>query len=162
MVTRIVTRRVGMLRDRRSEQVREPWFRNYLFVNVASGPGWSGLAEHPLIGRPISFNGAPAVVAPEVVAALREECALWDAAEANRDQEGLSFGDRVRIELGAFAGFEAEVEEARGEQVKLEVQVFGRPTPVWIRAGDCLRLAVGVGASASKLSRSLDRAEAVA
>ncbi len=142
VVTRMVRRRRGLLRERVSEQVREPWLPGYLFVDAASGAGWEGLHAHPLVGRPIRFGAEPAVISGEAVQALREELALWDAAEARRDGEGLSFGDRVRIELGALAGREAMVEEARGEEVRLDLTLIGG-APVWVRAGDCMRLAMG-------------------
>ncbi|MDD2870341.1 transcription termination/antitermination NusG family protein [Neomegalonema sp.] len=156
MVTRIVRRRRGLVRMLIREQVREPWFRNYVFVDMASGSGWEGLAAHPQIGRAVRFGADPAVVAPEVVEALREELALWDVAEARRDGEGLSFGDRVRVELGALAGMEAEVEEARGEEVRLDLRLIGG-APVWIRAGDCVRLAVqGKREGAGEVARRID------
>ena len=49
---------------------------------------------------------------------------------------GIKAGDYVQILTGPFATFSGEVESAISGKVKVNVSIFGRPTPVEISAED--------------------------
>lgn len=54
--------------------------------------------------------------------------------------DSFSVDDTVRILEGPFQGFEGTVENINGNKIKVNVSIFGRPTPVEISSNEITKL----------------------
>lgn len=83
------------------------YFPNYLFVHVdLDAVNVSDLRWMPGASGLVSFDGIPASVPDSLIAALKKQIDEHDATM--RDQKkNFRRGDRVRIQDGPFAGYEA-------------------------------------------------------
>lgn len=117
----------------RIRHIRRPMFPGYLLVqfNVAVDP-WTklnhvrgvrepGLLAHPN-GQPMSFGQAEM----EIILAMERT----KEADAQRPAEPFEPGTTVRVNSGAWRGFEGEVVSIAGEHIRLLMSLFGRSTPV--------------------------------
>jgi transcriptional antiterminator RfaH len=90
----------------RSRKIR-PYFPGYLFVNAdIERVGISFFQWMPYGVGLVSFGGEPAVVPEALIQAIRERILEIESASAPR-QDLLKAGDRVQIQNGPFAGYEA-------------------------------------------------------
>jgi transcriptional antiterminator RfaH len=90
----------------RSRKIK-PYFPGYLFVNIdldAVGP--STLQWIPGTIGLVSFGGEVAIVSDDFLQPIREHVDQINRAGA-RPQKKLVYGERVIIQSGAFAGYEA-------------------------------------------------------
>lgn len=126
----------------RARKVRA-YFPNYLFVHVNLDvvnvsdlrwmPGASGL---------VSFDGMPASVPDSLIAALKKQ--IDQHNETIRDQKkNFRQGDRVLIQDGPFAGYEAVFDTHISGQDRVKVLLSllqHRQMPVEIEAGKIRRV----------------------
>jgi len=122
------------LRKRRRGQwslVTEAMFPGYLFVALVLGvddpaPIRSTIGCHGLVR-----NGLEAVPVPNEVMAP-----LLALGERSADAiQGFSFGEKVRLEAGPFAGLEAIFQMPKGEdRAQVLIALLGQPRPVVVDA----------------------------
>lgn len=80
----------------------------------------------------ISRSNRPFPIKTEEAKNMLMKCGAIKGEKQVRVKQSFDIGDRVKINDGAFATFEGVVKEINNEKEKLtvEVQIFGRPTPV--------------------------------
>jgi len=84
-----------------------PYFPNYLFVHLdLDVTNISALRWMPGASGLVSFDGEPASVPDLLIGALQKQIETLNASPRNLLNE-LKQGDRVLIESGPFAGYEA-------------------------------------------------------
>lgn len=90
----------------RSSKIR-PYFPGYLFVHTdIQAVGMSTFQWMPYATGLVVFGGEPATVPDALIFALKRRLAEIDAA-GGEVLQGLQHGDRVDIQAGPFAGYEA-------------------------------------------------------
>ena len=74
----------------------------------------------------------PRPISPEEAKSLLQQAGEIKGEKVSRVTQAYNVGDRVKITAGPFATFEGNVEEVNAEKNKLRVnvQIFGRATPV--------------------------------
>jgi transcriptional antiterminator RfaH len=120
----------------RARQVR-PYFPGYLFVKAdLEALGLSTFQYMPHAVGLVCFGGEPAQVPESLVRAIQQRVGEITAA-GGEFYDGLRPGDRVSIQGGPFAGYEA-IFEARlsgGERVRVLLDLLqGRRVPVEMSA----------------------------
>lgn len=90
--------------------------------------GFVGSTDINVRPRPISDNEARNIL---------QRCGLIKGEKPVRVHQEYSVGDTVKIIEGPFASFTGAIKEVMDEKEKLtvEVQIFGRPTPVEVNFG---------------------------
>lgn len=126
-----VTRRSGSRgRSGPRETYKKPAVPGYVFVYLSAlEPELYRLFRFQIVKSVVGFNGQPGRIAPESMAAF-----LRKLGERPKEITKTTFakGSVVRIKEGAFVGFEAVVEEVKGECASVLTSLFGRPTPLKI------------------------------
>ena len=112
--------------------VRVPWLPGYGFIRLTHTESRVPITEtrgvREILLRP---DGRAGVVRDAVIEDMRQD----DDARLLLPREAgpvLPVGAEVRIETGAFLGHIGRVLECDGVRTRVEVTVFGRPTPVWL------------------------------
>ena len=103
------------LKSRKLQQVQEPLFPRYLFVELsksAQARSWGPIRSTLGVARLVTFGTEAARVHPQIVLYLQER----QQAQAEEPGVWLNPGDRVVIKEGPFAGLEAVFDMADGEQ----------------------------------------------
>ena len=79
-----------------------------------------------------SANARPICISNEEAKTLLQKSGVIKGDKQVRVRQSFSLGDSVKITEGPFASFTGSVKEIFGDREKLvvEVQIFGRPTPV--------------------------------
>lgn len=111
----------------RSHQVR-PYFPGYLFVNVdLEEIGTNTLQWMPGALGIVFYGSEPVPVQEEIINAIRNRVEAANTAAEGR-LAGLKAGDRVRIESGPFAGYEAifDVQLPGSERVRVFLALMQR------------------------------------
>lgn len=80
----------------------------------------------------ISRNNRPFPITPEEAKNLLQKSGVIKGEKAVHVRQSYNVGDSVKITDGPFASFTGTIKEINLEKEKLsvEVQIFGRPTPV--------------------------------
>jgi len=112
-------RMIGLRRRAgRWQNIIEPMFPRYLFLNAGAGAGAGGRGLAPVRSTPgvsdlVRLAGAPAQVSAGVVQALRD---VADPATGchRLEREPFAAGARVRLAAGPLAGLEGVFEMACG------------------------------------------------
>ncbi len=120
-----------------------PYFPGYLFVHVdLAEVGESVLRWTPGAQNLVSFGGEPASVPEHLLGAIRRRVEAINAAGGEM-LDGLRRGERVLIQEGPFAGYEA-LFDARlpgRERVRVLLALLsGQQVPVELPAGQLRRL----------------------
>lgn len=113
-----------------------PRFPGYIFVRmVLNDETWHTVRNTP---RVTGFLGGkqPQPLSDVQVAKIRDEQAQDYSGVATRIE--FETGEEVRVTTGAFANFTGVIMEVKPEKQKLkvEVSIFGRPTPVELNFTD--------------------------
>lgn len=116
----------------------KPYFPGYIFVHVSlEEVGYSAFNWMPHTVGLVSFGGEPASVPDNLVYAIRERVEEI-AAAGGVIFDGLKKGDRVRISLGPFEGYEAifdaRIPGTERVRVLLQFLVERREVPVEMKA----------------------------
>lgn len=92
---------------------------------------WFLIKETPGIGDLVGSQRRPMPMSPEEVQKMLAQIA---ASQVEPDKLSIEFerGDHVKITEGTFENFEGQVEEVDVQKgkVKVNVTIFGRPTPI--------------------------------
>lgn len=101
------------------------WFGRYLFAGLVPDIGLGGLCAADGVETVLGIAGRPVAVRPEVLQAVADQIAGYRALGP---VAGLSLGDKVKIQVGAWADFDGLIEELDGkrERAKVKVGLFGR------------------------------------
>ena len=111
----------------RSRQIR-PYFPGYLFVNVDLDEiGTNALQWMPGALGLVFYGSEPVPVSEDIINAIRNRVTEVNAV-ADARLAGLKAGDRVRIEDGPFAGYEAifDVHLPGNERVRVFLALLQR------------------------------------
>ncbi len=115
----------------RSRKVK-PYFPGYLFVRVdLEDTGLSFFRWMPHTLGLVSFGGDPAHVPDNLIHAIKKR--VNEINEAGGEKlNGLTTGDRVRIEAGPFSGFEAIFDSSLPgkERVRVLLMLLGQPRQI--------------------------------
>ena len=78
----------------------------------------------------VQFDASPATLSDAEVDRMRQ------MAHKSRVETpgGYETGDAVQIKSGPFMGMASLIGEIRGGEVRVDVQLFGRATPMWLTA----------------------------
>jgi len=127
----VEAKRRGGRKHQTLETCRAPAFPGYIFVRVVSRPEtWAGLRCIKGVIEPIGGADKPKPVKGQEVLKFQARIENDPAAFATLTN-ALKAGDRVAIDDGPFASFEAVVLMlADKHRVSVEVDIFGRPTPI--------------------------------
>lgn len=141
LAIKVEAKRRGKRKHQKLAMVEAPAFPGYIFVRVVSCPvTWAGLRTIKGVVDPIGGADNPKpVVADEIVKfqARIENDPKAIAVLTN----ALKAGDKVAIDTGPFAGFEAVVMMmADKHKVGVEVDILGRPVPLKFDLADVTKL----------------------
>lgn len=116
-----------------------PLFPGYIFVSFDTASGqWRSVNSTYGVTKLVSFGTMPAPVPLDLVSQLMLRC---DASGKLLPPKLLTPGDQVRITMGPFADFVAEVESiASDRRVWVLMELMGSQTRVAVNA-DQLRIA---------------------
>lgn len=93
--------------------VIETLFPHYLFIRLASDSNWGVIRSTRGVARVVKFQGEPAPVSDDIVAALQKHCAIMHGTEP---EPLFRPGERVVITEGCFKALEAVVHATKGEE----------------------------------------------
>ena len=134
-------KRRGGRKHQSLEPLRVPSFPGYIFVKVVSCPAtWAGLRTIESVLGPIGGCDNPSPVSEQEIVKFQ--------ARIEHDPEAIALltnalkaGDKVSIDSGPFAGFEAVVLMLGDKhKVSVEVDIFGRKTPIGFALADVTKL----------------------
>ena len=112
--------------------VERPLYPAYAFAKIDLDTGlWHGIQAMPKVGRFIGESKKPTPLSDKDIAAILDKVNNRAAA---KPKVSFDEGEMVRVNEGPFANFNGIVEDfdmASG-QLKLNVSIFGRNTPVEI------------------------------
>lgn len=123
------------------EPVRVPSFPGYIFVKVVSCPvAWAGLRTIKGVLGPIGGCDNPSPVSEQEI--VKFQARIEQDPEAIRLlTNALKAGDKVAIDSGPFAGFEAVVLMLGDKRkVSVEVDIFGRKTAIGFDLAEVTKL----------------------
>lgn len=104
--------RVEKLRAGRRVQRTEPLFPGYLFIQLhKEGQSWHSIRSTRGVQKLVAFGDYPMTMPDEVIEELRINTDV-----ANNETPIIRPGDRLRIENGPFANFEAVFERFDGQE----------------------------------------------
>lgn len=138
---KVDAKRRGGRKFQKLETVDAPAFPGYIFVRVVSCPAtWAGLRTIKGVVDPIGGADNPKPVnANEIVKFQARIESDPDAIAVLMN--ALKAGDKVAIDSGPFAGFEAVVMMmADKHKVGVEVELFGRAVPLKFDLADVTKL----------------------
>ncbi|WP_292235303.1 transcription termination/antitermination protein NusG [Mesorhizobium sp.] len=139
--TEVEAKRRGRRKYQSLEPVRIPSFPGYIFVKVVSCPvTWAGLRTIEGVLGPIGGCDNPSPVKEQEI--LKFQARIEKDPEAIRLlTNALKAGDKVAIDSGPFAGFEAVVLMLNDKhRVSVEVDIFGRKTAIGFDLADVTKL----------------------
>jgi transcriptional antiterminator NusG len=115
-----------------------PLFRGYVFVDLDRNADWSEIlgtvGVSGILRKP---DRAVACIPDLVIEAIKLKEARGEFDDDRRSKDyALEKGDRVRIEVGPFAGFFAELEQCPDDQgrCRILIDVFGGQTSTQVSA----------------------------
>jgi transcriptional antiterminator RfaH len=116
---------VEKFRRGRLEQVVEPMFSRYLFIQLDKvNSNWSPIRSTMGVSKLVTFGNQPAAVPPEIVDALR-------SAPAQDATRFFSSGDAVRFVDGPLHGLEGLFQAPDGEaRAMIFINLLSRPQVV--------------------------------
>lgn len=112
-------------------KVRVARFPGYGFVKLSPGESWLPILDASGVSRVLrGLDGRPArVPTGEIERHMLDDERLCDLERET--MPAFKVGDRVTILEGALSSFEGSVLKDDGLATLVEVQMFGRPMPVW-------------------------------
>jgi transcription antitermination factor NusG len=112
--------------------VRVPLFSGYGFIRLAPSESREPIRDtrgvREVLRRP---DGRPAWVRDGLIDKLRDDDVNRLLLPKERGP-ALDVGTQVRIEEGPFLGHTGAVVQCDGVMTQVEINMFGRPTPVWL------------------------------
>lgn len=123
-------------KSKRKVTVTRPWLAGLVFVAFPKDEPipWFALRQRlHIIRGVIGMDHKPAKLDHAGLLRLFDEIVFSDT-DVETFKRVYCKGDRVRLTLGNFAGLQAEVIEARDEDMVVMCQLFGREMPVRIAA----------------------------
>jgi transcription antitermination factor NusG len=131
LVLKMDAKRRGKRKYQKLEQVNMPAFPGYLFVKVVACPAtWAGLQTIDGVVGPIGGADRPAPISASEITKLQAKIEKDPKAIAVLTN-ALLVGDKVMIDDGPFASFEAIVlMVGETDRIRVETGIFGRPVPI--------------------------------
>lgn len=141
LATEVEPKRRGKRRHQSLVPVRMPSFPGYIFVKVVSCPmTWAGLRTIEGVLGPIGGCDNPSPVSEQEIVKFQARIENDPDAIAVLTN-ALKAGDKVSIDSGPFAGFEAVVLMLGDKhKVQVEVDIFGRKTPIGFALAEITKL----------------------
>ncbi|WP_246678239.1 transcription termination/antitermination protein NusG [Mesorhizobium sp. B1-1-7] len=134
-------KRRGGRKHQSLDPVRVPSFPGYIFVKVVSCPvTWAGLRTIEGVLGPIGGCDNPSPIKEQEIVKFQARIENDPAAFAVLTN-ALKAGDKVAIDSGPFAGFEAVVLMLGDKRkVSVEVDIFGRKTAIGFDLAEVTKL----------------------
>ncbi|WP_406871609.1 transcription termination/antitermination protein NusG [Aminobacter sp. P9b] len=128
---KLAAKRRGKRKHQKLEAVDVPAFPGYVFVKVVACPAsWAGLQTIAGVVGPIGGGEYPAPVSANEITKLQAKIEKDPKAIAVLTNALLS-GDKVMIDNGPFASFEAVVLMiGETDRIRVEASIFGRAVPI--------------------------------
>lgn len=123
-------------KSKRKVMISRPWLAGLVFVAFpkASDIPWFALKQRiHIIRGVIGMDHKPTRLDHAGLLRLFDDIVFSDA-EVQAHKRTYATGDRVKVTLGRFAGFEANVVEVSASEMVVMCQLFGRENPVRITA----------------------------
>ncbi len=121
-------------KSKRKITITRPWLAGLVFVAFPKGCEipWFALRQRiHIIRGVIGMDHKPAKLDHQGLLRLFDDIVFSDA-EVQAHKRTYLVGDRVRVTLGKFAGFEAKVVTAGPSEMTIMCQLFGRDMPMRI------------------------------
>jgi transcriptional antiterminator NusG len=115
--------------------IYRPFFRGYLFIRVMpSHEAYAGVLSASRLSGLMSRDGRPYLMPPRLMDALIANMRKRQTLQRDEVKLPFTIGDRMRINQGPFSSFTAMVRAALPDkwQAEVEVEIFGRMTPITI------------------------------
>lgn len=113
--------------------IYRPFFRGYLFVRVVPSPeAFAGVLSASRLNGIMGRDGRPFLMPEKLMDALMLGMKKKVVVQEDEVKLPFSIGDRMLIKDGPFSSFTAMVRAALPDrwQAEVEVEIFGRMTPV--------------------------------
>ena len=132
----VPTKRVRSVKQGQRKEADQKQYPGYVFIEIEPDSSgripqdvWFLVKETDGVGDFIQASGKPFAMTPDEAQRIVGEAEKKDEPELKTDYQK---GDRIKVNFGAFEGFEGEVEEVLGDkgQVRIITTIFGRPTPL--------------------------------
>lgn len=112
--------------DSGSHAAFEPMFPRYVFFRPSHGNQSIGTVRSTRgVGHVVSFGHVPAIIRPEILAAIRRFEQARSAADLN-ELSALRIGAAVRFFDPVFVGLEGLVKSVSSQRVSVLLEVMGR------------------------------------
>ena len=132
----VPTKRVRSVKQGQRKEADQKQYPGYVFIEIEPDSNgripqdvWFLVKETDGVGDFIQASGKPFAMTADEALRIVGEAEKKDEPELKTDYQK---GDRIKVNFGAFEGFEGEVEEVLGDkgQVRIITTIFGRPTPL--------------------------------
>jgi len=106
-----------------------PMIPGYLFVGFSGPVNWFDVFSLPWIVGVVGWGDRPRPIPAQGVLHLQTQSdANIPHAQSVITRKSFQIGDAVLIEDGPFTGFESKIQDIRGENATLLVELFGKST----------------------------------
>lgn len=116
----------------------QPIFPSYVMVGSHDSAPWFDLSQIKHVHGRIMFGSIPATLSTSEIDRIR----LMAKDVKPESARSFAAGDAIKITSGPFASFETIIREIRPDGVRIELELFGRATPM-IMAPDQIERAAG-------------------
>jgi len=132
----VPTKRVRSVQKGQRKDSELKLYPGYVFIEIEPDEHgripqavWFMVKETEGVGDFIQASGKPHPMGKDEAERMIGEAEKKDEPEMKTDYEK---GDRIKVVVGAFEGFDGEVEEVLPDkgQVRIITTIFGRPTPL--------------------------------
>jgi transcriptional antiterminator RfaH len=120
--------------------VLEALFPRYLFIQLdtaLSSQSWTPIRSTKGVNRLVAFGGQPAKVDEALVSILK----VAEETQPDRLQKMFTFGDKVQLIQGAFAGLEGIYQMADGEsRAMVLIEILSKPVRIAVEPAELRKL----------------------
>ena len=127
----VPTEKVVEVRNKQKRETEQKFFPGYLLVEMdLTDDTWHLVRSTPKVTGFVGSGTKPVALPQDQVDEIQRQ--MLTGAEKPKPKSVFQRGDKVRVIDGPFVNFQGVVEDINPERgrMKVEVPVFGRPTPV--------------------------------
>lgn len=137
----VPTEKVVEVRRGRKVDAERKFFPGYVLVKMElTDEAFHLIKNTPKVSGFLGADNRPAPISETEAQAILQQ--VQEGVERPRPSVSYEVGEKVKVSDGPFASFDGLVEEVDEERarLKVEVSIFGRPTPVELEFGQVEKL----------------------